>query len=369
MEKKIISLNLWYEKYGNKTNAQLKSFRKLGYDTHVATIVSSGSSIRLNVFELFDSDSKPIFSLGFSNYSSAFEYLFNYCIEQKYEFIYIRRLMSKLLSASKYFKMLSKSIPIVYEIPTYPLDTGNSILFKIRDFIEMSRYKSVNKYVALTLVNLIDDSVSLPNNWQIFHNALDIDNYHETAYPELSDTIKFIIIANISEYHHYERMLYAMNLYSGKYSIELAIISPESNSCNNLKSLANTLNLNTKITFYDSLPLRDIQNIAKDYHIGIAQLSTSEKGSNLVNTLKSKDYCAMGLPFVSTCYDTSFEKDFPYAYVTQNMDDDINLDEIIDWYMSIRRNINYRSDMYNYAKNNLQYDKFAQQIIDRLGLN
>ena len=369
MEKKIISLNLWYEKYGNKTNAQLKSFRKLGYDTHVATIVSRGSSIRLYVFELFDSDLKSIFSLGFSNYGSAFEYLFNYCIEQKYNFIYIRRLMSKLLSASKYLKRLSKTIPIVYEIPTYPLDTGNNILYKIRDLIEMSCYKSINKYIKLTLVNLIDNSISIPDNWQIFHNALDIDNYYETECPELFDTIKFIIIANISEYHHYERILLAIEKYSGNYKIELAIISPKSIEYSKLKTLVSSLNLESTVTFHDSLPLNEIQNIAKDYHIGVAQLSTGEKGSNLVNTLKSKDYCAMGLPFISTCYDTSFEKGFPYAYITENMDDDINLNKIIDWYLSIRKNTNYRNDMYEYAKNNLQYDKFAQQIIDKLNLN
>ena len=369
MNKQILSINLWYEKYVNKTNAQLKSFRKLGYVTHVATIVLSNSSVRLQVFELLDCSTRSIFSYGFSDYKSAFEHLFNYCIEQKYDFIYVRRLMSKLLSASKYLKRLSKTIPIVYEIPTYPLDTGNSILYKIRDLIEMSCYKSINKYIKLTLVNLIDDSISLPDNWQIFHNALDIDNYYETEYPELSDTIKFIIIANISEYHHYERILHAMKRYSGNYDIELAIISPKSNEYSKLKTLVSSLNLESKVTFYDSLPLNEIQNIAKNYHIGVAQLSTSEKGSNLVNTLKSKDYCAMGLPFISTCYDTSFEKNFPYAYITENMDDDINLYKIIDWYLNIRKNSNYRNDMYKYAKNNLQYDKFAQQIIDRLELD
>lgn len=369
MANKILSINLWYDTYKNKTQMQLKSFRKLGYKTDLAVITSHKNSLGLTIYHITDANHDIILNNSYSSYSKAFFALFKYCEFEMYDFLYIRRLMSKLLPASKYLKRLSKNIPIVYEIPTYPLDTGNSIPYKIRDFIEMSRYKAINKYIKLTLVNLIDESVSIPDNWYIFHNALDIDNYYKTGCPILTNTIKFIIIANISEYHHYERIIQAINNYSGSYIIQLTIVSPESTAYSDLKKLVYSLGLESKITFNGSLPLNRIQNIAKDYHIGVAQLSTSKKGSNLVNTLKSKDYCAMGLPFISTCYDTSFEKDFPYAYVTKTMDDNINLNEIIDWYLNIRTNVNYRDDMYNYAKKNLQYDKYARHIINELNLD
>lgn len=371
--KKLLSVNLWYEKYGNKTRAQLKSFRKAGFITHVATVISNNDHKEVVVINISDNTSsnsikdntnseKFIFRYSSNNYRDLFKELFSFCINEKYDFIYLRRLMSKLLYAAPLFKNLSKTVPIVYEIPTYPLDTGNGFLYSTRDKIEMLVYKMYNKYIRLTLANLIDDKINLPANWQIFHNALDIDNYKELPYPELSDTIKLIIVANISEYHRYDRILDSIKNYDGEYKVCLTVISPESNAYSLLKEKASALNIASNITFLDSKSMNEILDIAKDFHIGIAQLSTSEKGSNLVNTLKSKDYCAMGLPFVSTCFDTSFEKDFPYAYVTKSMDEEINLKEVINWYIGIRDDYEYRHNMYNYAKNNLQYDKFVKQI-------
>lgn len=364
MTKKLLSINLWYSIYKNKTDMQLKCFRRHGYSTDLATIVKQDANICLLLYSSTDKGLILIFSKTFVSYRKAFNYLFNYCNEKAYDFVYIRRLMSKLFPAALYIKSLSKTIPIVYEIPTYPLDTGNTLLFQIRDYLEMKLYKMLNKHIRLTLVNLIDDSVSLPSNWSLFHNAIDIDDYQLFPPSVISDTIKFIIIANISEYHHYERFIVAMKEYSGIHNIELTIISPPSDSYTKIKSLVNELNLENQVVFYDSQSIETIQSIAKDCHIGVAQLSTSEKKSNLVNTLKSKDYCAMGLPFISTCYDTSFEKDFPYAYITESMDDKIDLSAIIEWYLNIYNNKNYRTEMYLYAKNNLQYDEFAQQIID-----
>lgn len=362
MEKKILSINLWYEKYGNKTRAQLKCFRKAEFDTFIATVLVH-DKLSLVIYQLTDSNENLIFSKEFSNYSSLFGCLFDYAIQEKFDIIYIRRLMSKLFYAQKYFKSVNKHIPIVYEIPTFPLDTGNGVLYSLRDFLEMTMYKCIDKSIRMTLVNLIAD-MPLRKNWYKFHNGIDIDNYHPLNYPELTDTIKFLIVANISEYHHYERMIDAMHTYSGDKKIDLTIISPDSNAYEIIKNKVKSLNLSGMVHCLPAMNMSEIEKIAEQSHIGVAQLSTSEKGSNLVNTLKSKDYCAFGLPFFSTCYDTSFEKDFPFAYITESMDEEINLNGIIDWYLNIHSDKNYRQKMFDYARNNLQFDKLVSNIID-----
>lgn len=376
--KKIMSINLWYDKYSNKTDGQLKAFRNLGYETHVATVVKNQSGFSLsiiNVTGINNSEKEQIESESFLNYKKIFRYLFDYCASNEYSFVYIRRLMSKLLQAAPFFKDLSKECPIVYEIPTYPLDTGNSLVYRVRDKVEMFVYKHYNRYIKLTLANVIDN-VTLPKGWEVFYNAIDMDGYELSAVPPLNDTLKMLIVANISEYHRYDRILDSIKKYVDTTqdmpntkmhpNIHLTVISPESNAYNYFKEKTSALSLNDYVTFLDKLSTSEIREVAKDCHIGIGQLSTSEKGSNLVNTLKSKDYCAMGLPFVSTCYDTSFEKDFPYIYISKNMDSEIDLANVIDWYKNIRKDSLYKEKMYNYAKENLQYDKFALQIIEAI---
>lgn len=363
MNKKVLSINLWYEKYGNKTRAQLKSFRRAGYSTYVAT-VSVKDELMLSIISIDNSCSENIvISKAFSSYSLLFKYLFEYAINEHFSLIYIRRLMSKLFYAYKYINKASKHIPIVYEIPTFPLDTGNGILYALRDFLEMTLYKSIDKKIKMTLVNLISDT-KIRKNWYTFHNGIDIDNYEPLSYPKLSKTIKFIVIANISEYHHYDRLIEAVKHYDGDMNIDLTIISPDSNAYNQIKDIVNKENLDNIIHCLPAMNMKEIEKIAEQSHIGVAQLSTSEKGSNLVNTLKSKDYCAFGLPFFSTCYDTSFEKDFPYAFVTSSMDEAIDLNKIITWYLDIYSDIDYRSKMFEYAKNNLQFDNMIKDILN-----
>lgn len=368
-QKSLLSINLWYEKYGNKTRGQLKAFRNLGFQTHVATIVLENNNLFLTVYNLTDDNSEIMCKQAISGYREAFKMLSDFISNKKYSFIYIRRLMSKLLYAGIYFKKISKTCPIVYEIPTYPLDTGNGLLYSLRDKIEMFSYNIFSKHVRLTLANVIDD-VKLKKGWQIFHNAIDMEGYNITSIPDVNETIHFIIIANISEYHHYDRILDSMHSYiqKNKYNVHLSVISPESNAYSEFKAKADKLNLTEYISFYGQKTSAEIRSIVSNCHIGIGQLSTSEKKSNIVNTLKSKDYCAMGIPFVSTCYDTSFEKDFPYMYVTDSMDEAIDLDSVIEWYLSIYNDKSYKEKMYYYAKENLQYDKFALQIINSLNL-
>lgn len=368
VNKKIMSVNLWYEKYGNKTRAQLKSFRNAGFKTYVSTISHKDNKIILCIYNLTTNqdcaaltDETLIASNECSGYRSAFKYLFNYCLKENFSIIYIRRLMSKLLTCFDLINKVNKKIPVVYEIPTYPLDTGNGFLYKIRDLSEMLVFK--NLCHVFTLVNLIADE-KVPSNWHIFHNAIDIDNYRLYPAPDITDTIKLIIVANIAEYHNYERILNSIKKYSGSYKIELGIISPDSNAYQSLKKQIKDLNLEDCIKEYGSLSLEKIRDISKDYHIGIGQLSSSEKGSNIVNTLKSKDYCAMGLPFVSTCYDTSFEKDFPYAFITDNMDSDIDLNKIIDWYLEIAADSDYRKKMFTYAQKNLQFNQLVDTVVN-----
>ena len=74
----------------------------------------------------------------------------------------------------------------------------------------------------------------------------------------------------------------------------------------------------------------------------------------------------MGLPFFTSCRDTSFEPDYPYAFVLDNMDDDLKLEDIIKWYEGIHMNPGYRQEMYGYARDNLQFHELINQIQDKL---
>ena len=362
---KLLSINLWYEKYRNKTNAQLASFRLFGYSTDVAVITGNNGNHTVKICSVTDSALTRGEEQSFGSYRSAFRFLFDWAIEQKYDLIYIRRLMSKLFYAAPFIRAAGRIIPIVYEIPTFPLDTNETMLYRLRDLLEMKLYSTLNDSIALTAVILRQD-MELPDNWISFHNGIDISGYRVTPVPELSNEIRFIIIANMAEWHRYDRMIHSMKKYDGPYKLHLTVIAPENNTVSELKHLAEETGLNDRIDFKGQRDILEIREISKTCHIGIGQLSWSTDCSSQINTLKTKEYCAMGLPFVLSCRDTSFDSDYPYAYLLKNMDDELDLEDVIKWYEDVHRNPGYRQEMYDYAKENLQFHELAEQIRDKL---
>ncbi len=275
--------------------------------------------------------------------------------------------MSKLFYAADSIRQVGRIIPIVYEIPTYPLDTNETILYKLRDFLEMQLYGSLKNSIAITAVILRQDT-PIPQNWISFHNGIDISNYSVTRIPELDNEVRFLIVANIADWHRYDRMIHAMHDYHGGYSLHLTVISPDNDIVKSLKQLALHLNIDTMVEFVGAKDISGIKELAGNCHIGIGQLSLSADCSPQINTLKTKDYCAMGLPFVTSCRDTSFESDFPYSYVLKDMDSTLDLEDIIHWYENIRKNPAYKQEMYDYAKEYLQFHNLVSQIMNKLNI-
>lgn len=372
----MIYVNLWYDMYYEKTNAQIKSFRKLGFATHVMTIDNSGNAPTCKVINASnaanpsENEADVVTSFSCNNnyglgYTKIFRCFFDWVISENYDFIYIRRLMSKIAFAAPYFKKLSKSIPIVYEIPTYPFDKTYSLKLSLRDNIEWIFFRSIEKYLRIVPAVLCKE-VKLKENWLPFLNMIDIDNYGVTDIPAFTDTINFLAVSNMHKSHCYERILYALRDYNGKYNVHLTMISSETDVYKSIKNLAKELELTDIITFLPSKSVSEVKEIASNCHIGVGRLTYGEKDRTIDTSLKNKDYCAMGLPFISSLTDLSFPAPFEYHYLVSNNTYDIDLEPIIEWYINIRRDLEYKTKMYNYAKEKLQYDDTAVEIINIL---
>lgn len=372
---KILSVNLWYEKYGHKTLAQLKSFSSFGYDTYAATIIETDKELRCEIYRITDgssetaeSESIPKEAFG-AAYFGAFRYLFDYAADNGFDIVYMRRLMSKIMYAGPHFKHLSKHCSIVYEIPTFPFDVPSGFLYAIRDRLEMASYRLCKKYISVTSCCLYQHGKP-DADWLLFENGIDISNYtiHQAPPLDSDDSeINMLMIANMQSWHRSERILYAIKNYKGPRRIHLIVASPKSDEYSSMQELAASLNIDGMIEFNDFLPISRINEIAGNCHLAVGQLSGSEYGIMETHAIKHKDYCALGLPMFSTCTDTSFPDDYPYFLFLKDTDADIDMDIIIRWYEDIRSNHpGYRTEMYEYAGKNLQYNGYVEEIIKRI---
>ena len=116
---KILSINLWFDKYGHKTLAQLKSFSQFGYDTYAATIIDKDRALLCEIYRVKcakeDETRRNATETGFEAYTietiaseeiekeafgaayfGAFRYIFDHACDNGFDIVYFRRLMSKI---------------------------------------------------------------------------------------------------------------------------------------------------------------------------------------------------------------------------------------------------------------------------------
>lgn len=390
---KILSINLWFDKYGHKTLAQLKSFSQLGYDTYAATITDKDRTLLCEIYRIKcakedetrgnapenGNEAYAIETIASASiekeafgaaYFGAFRYLFDHACDNDFDIVYFRRLMSKIAYAAPHFKHLSKHCSIVYEIPTFPFDVPANKLYALRDKLEMLIYRSCKKYISVTSCCLYQHGRP-DDDWLLFENGIDISNYTIHDVPPLDEpdgTVNMLMIANMQSWHRSERILHALKDYTGAHKLHLIVASPESDEYRAMQRLANELGVAEMIDFNGFLPISKINEIAETCHLAVGQLSGSEYGVMETHAIKHKDYCGLGLPMFSTCTDTSFPDGYPYFYFIKDTDAEINLDEIIHWYEKIRsEHPGHRREMYEHAKKNLQYNGYAEEIIRRTG--
>ncbi|MCR5235098.1 MAG: hypothetical protein K6E53_14505 [Lachnospiraceae bacterium] len=393
---KILSINLWFDKYGHKTLAQLRSFAHFGYDTYAATIREENRQLKCEIYRVvFTGEDTGIQAVKQSGnlsdgksctldtvssavinreafgtaYFSAFRYLFDYASDNAFDIVYMRRLMSKIMYAGPHFRHLAAQCSIVYEIPTFPFDVPANFIYALRDRLEMFAYRRCKKYISVTSCCLYQHGRP-DEDWLLFENGIDISNYTIHDVPPLDDpdsVINMLMIANMQSWHRSERILYALKDYSGKHRLRLIVASPGSKEYTSMQELAGELGISDMIEFNDFLPISRINEIAQTCHIAVGQLSGSEYGVMETHAIKHKDYCGLGLPMFSTCTDTSFPDGYPYYYFIKDTDAAIDLDAIIRWYENIRNDHpGYRREMYEHAKDHLQYNGYVKEILDRV---
>ena len=372
---KMLSINLWYDKYSQKTNMQLKTYQSLGFETYILSISKNEGFITAMIYRFTDvnQDLSLIKSIRCKNRVSSLSYLelfrliSDYIINDGYDLVYIRRLMSKFFYFAPYLKKIRTSSEIVYELPTFPFDTGLSIISKIRDILELTVLKVVEKNISL-IVAVPVDRTKISSKWLTITNYIDINTYTPPAPVVLDNDINLLIIANLSKNHGYARIIQAIYDYTGIYNIYLTIVSPDCAEYDELKSLVSELNLTNNVNCLSSLSMNEIKKIAATHHIGVGAIPDKKNAPFETSSLKHRDYCALGLPFFTTIKDYSFLDKCPYYLLLDSDDKKINLAFIIQWYESICSDRAYRVKMYNYAAKNLQYYDTAREILNRINL-
>ena len=360
-----------FENYKNKIYGQLTAMSNYGFNTYLLKISSEG----ICTFSYFcDEREEIIETLKIDNYSMHStkskkilgDHLETLLEKYNFKLIYIRRLGMNISGWSLILKKIKKdnSRIIYYEIPTFPFDKVNSYKGTIVQYLEKTYFKFfVYRYVDWIPV-VIQNDCKLDKKMIEFNNAINPKFINESyRYPEkVNGSFKIIAIAHVNYWHGYDRALRSIAAYKGDLTISLCIISNETKELRNLKQLSKKLGIEKNIEFKSYEEIKDIKSVANKFHIALGSLGYWRRNGKYDTSIKNKEYCALGIPFILANVDKSFSKSFAYQYKVQSDDSIFDMEEVIEWYRKIAET-DYKKNMIDYATKYLGYELQMKEVL------
>src|SRR5699024_9754145 len=130
----------------------------------------------------------------------------------------------------------------------------------------------------------------------------------------------------------------------------------EGNELENLKKLVKNIGLTKKVIFYGSKTGNDLDVIVNKCDIGIGALGTHRVNIFGNSSLKHREYCARGIPFVLAANDYDFSDEFEYKLQVPTNETDINVKTIVNFYKNLKKKKNVSLEMREYAEKYLSWE-------------
>lgn len=352
---------------------QVAALKKLGVEVEICCEKIEYNKIFRKIFNTNITLEKSVGNimtkqLLYYKYEKTLKYIF----ENNFEIVYIRYVYMANPCFIKFLKKIKeKNIKVILEVPTYPYDkelVHKDIIRQIKYFIERKYRDKMCNYVDKIITFSDDDEIFGIKTIKI-SNGIDpneipiIDKNVKKSINE----INFIGVAGIAFWHGFDRFILSMVEYyknNPKEIIKFHIVGDgDKEVVNNLKKLVKENKLEDYVTFYGYKSGKKLDDIYNDSDIAIGSLGFFRTGDIMGSTLKVREYCARGIPFIIGYKDISLNKELKFYYEVSNDETLLDLNKILEWY----ENLNVKSEeIRKFAIENLSWDKQIKIILENI---
>lgn len=356
------------EFYGvkKKIESQVIALRKLNIDVDIAYCKGNNliieSEINYREIEI---------KRGLSNYRFAIYKVLNENINKwGYNNVYIRFPGSVDYFFFNTLKMLNKkNITTYLEMPTYPI--GGELKDVLQLLLRNKKYiyaiaksiiyishiwfsRRIYKYIKNIVTFMPYDKIWNCNTIYI-DNAVDIDKFSPIGKNKYnSNEIKLLGVANVAKWHGFDRVIegigeYYKNSDISKRNIVFNIVGG-GELISEMKKRVKELNIEENIKFLGFKRDNDLREEYEKNDIAIASLGMHRIGVLNGSTLKAKEYCAYGIPFVMAYNEKEIKDDFKYVLKFEANEEPIDINKIIMFYETLSKDSNISEQMHNFAQ-------------------
>jgi hypothetical protein len=128
--------------------------------------------------------------------------------------------------------------------------------------------------------------------------------------------------------------------------------------------LTQSLQLDPHVTFHGVTTGKALDELFDRSDIAIASLGMHRIGLESASSLKTREYCARGIPFLFAGRDISFGDDFPFALRVPTGDDPIDFGRVLSEHANVLARVaNPAAEMRAYAAAHLSWKTRLNEIM------
>lgn len=160
-----------------------------------------------------------------------------------------------------------------------------------------------------------------------------------------------ICVADVSIWHGYDRLLYGLKKYDGPVKINVHIVG-EGKDIPRLQRIVSELGLSEYVTFHGFLSGKDLDHLFNKCHVAVGSLGMHRLGLYEASTLKVREYCARGIPFVIGHDDPDFSCNVPFVLKCPADETHVDLNSIL-FFVALNHGTQHFEKMRQFATENL----------------
>jgi glycosyltransferase involved in cell wall biosynthesis len=200
-------------------------------------------------------------------------------------------------------------------------------------------------------------------------NAVDCDDIIVKETFNYNDKIILLGVANVSTWHGFDRVINGLHeYYRGDNCCPEIIfnIVGDGVEIQHLRELTKELNLEHYINFLGMKDKEELDKLYNEAHIAVSSLGMHRIQMINGSTLKTKEYCARGIPFKLSYKEAKLLKEYEGSfYLTFDADESpINLRNVVDFYFSIEPS-KIAGHMRSFAEKNFSWRNEMEMIVNK----
>ncbi len=293
--------------------------------------------------------------------------------------IYIRHSPSAIygmLDIMATAKEVFPKVKIILEFPTFPYDAECSTLkskpMLYRDRLHRGKLKKYVDYAATLSPD--KDIYGIPAIE--ITNGTSVDSFKPHANINYEkDTLNLIAVAGISKWHALDRVIEGIaEYYQKKRQVRVLFhVIGEGPYRKSLEERAKALDILDYIYFYGKKSGRELEDLYNKSDIAVGSLGLHRVYDYPhVSVLKTREYCAIGIPFITIPQDYVFaESGFPFSMIVPADDTAIDIQKVVDFNKALKKQYtdsDITQSMRKFAKENLEWSAIFSRLFNEVGV-